>query len=87
MKLEIEISEDDIRSAIERKVRVAIATETDSWKTDEAVKSKVRLFWQEAMEKIVKEELAKSDQLRAKVQAAIEAKLKGQITALMRVKS
>ena len=86
MKLEIEITEAEIKSAIERKTRVAIADETNSWGNESAIKGKVRLYWQETMEQVVKDELAKSDQLRVKVQAAIEAKLKGQITALMRGK-
>ena len=86
MKLEIEITEAEIKSAIERKIRVAIADETNSWSNEGAIKGKVRLYWQETMEQMVKDELAKSDQLRVKVQAAIEAKLKGQITALMRGK-
>ena len=86
MKLEIEITEAEIKSAIERKIRVAIAEETNAWNTESAIKGKVRLYWQETMEQMVKDELAKSDQLRVKVQAAIEAKLKGQITALMRGK-
>ena len=59
MKLEIEITEDEIKSAIERKIRVAIANETNAWNNEESIKSKVKLFWHETMEQIVKEELAK----------------------------
>ena len=31
MKLEIEITEDEIKSALERKVRTAIADQTNQW--------------------------------------------------------
>lgn len=86
MKLEIEITEDEIRSAMERKVRTAIADQTNQWGVDQYIKDCVKLHWKEQCEQMVIEGLANSPVLRAKIQASIEAKLKGQITALMKAK-
>lgn len=45
MKLEIEITEDELRSAIERKVRVAVADQTNSYATDAYIKEQVKARW------------------------------------------
>ena len=84
MKLEIEITEEEIKSAVERKVRTAIADQTNQWNVDGYIKDTVKKHWQGAVEQMVIEGLADSANLKAKVQASIEAKLRGQITALMR---
>ena len=86
MKLEIEITETEIKSAIERKVRVAIADESNAWRTDQYIKERVKSHWADCVESIVKELIADSPKLREKIQATIEAKLKSQITALMKEK-
>ena len=87
LKLEIEITEDEIRSAIERKIRVAVADETNSYRAVDAIKSAVKTQWAEVMDRLVKEALNDTPALRKKIEAAISAKLKGQITALMKAKA
>ena len=87
LKLEIEITENEIRSAIERKIRVAVADETNSYRAEEAIKTAVKKHWAEAMDRLVREALNDAPVLREKIEAAISAKLKGQITALMKVKA
>jgi hypothetical protein len=42
MRLDIEITEDEIRSAIERKVRTAIADQTNNYNTDTYIKDQVK---------------------------------------------
>jgi hypothetical protein len=86
MKLEIEITEEEIRSAMERKVRTAIADQTNQWNVDRYIKDQVAEHWKLAVDAMVREELADSERLREKIIAAIEAKLKGQLTAMMKVK-
>ena len=41
MKLEIEITEEELRSAIERKVRTAVADQTNSYGTDAYIKEQL----------------------------------------------
>ena len=86
MKLEIEITEAEIKSAIERKIRVAIADETNSWSADNLIKAAVKKHWGEAVERVIKECLADTPRIQEKIRVAIEAKLKGQLTAMMKVK-
>ena len=85
MKLEIEISEDEIKSAIERKVRVAIADQTNQWSVDIYIKEMVKQHWKAAAEQMVIDGVADAPRLQEKVRETIEAKLKGRINALMKV--
>ena len=87
MKLEINITEEEIKSAIERKIRVAVADETNSYKADAFIKEQVKKLWASTVEAAVLECLQDAPAIKAKIQAAIENKLKGQLTAMMKVKS
>jgi len=85
MKLEIEITEEEIKSAMERKVRTAIADQTNQWNVDTYIKDRVAAHWKEAVDDLVKEYLNDSVRMREKIVKSIEAKLRGQVTALMKV--
>jgi len=87
MKLEIEITEEEIKSAMERKVRSAIADQTNQWGTDIYIKDMVRDTWKRVVAEMVEEEMSNCSTMRAKIIASIEAKIKGQVTALMKAKS
>lgn len=86
MNLEIEITEAEIKSAIERKVRAAVADQTNQWSVDAYIKAEVAKHWKAAVEKMVVELLADSDKIKAKITATIEKKLQNQIAALMKGK-
>ncbi len=85
MKLEIEITEAEIKSAIERKIRVAIADEANAWKNDNFIKEQVKYYWKDTADKLILECLQDAPAMKQKILAAIEAKLKGQLTAMMKV--
>jgi hypothetical protein len=85
MKIEIEISEDEIKDAISRKVRVAIAVQTNQWSIDEFIRDKVKEYWKEIADKMVKEVLADSTAMRTKIVAEVERKLRNQVSALVKI--
>jgi hypothetical protein len=87
MNLSIEITEAEIKAAIERKIRVAIADESNSWSADKFIKAAVKKHWAESVDRVVQECLADTPRIQEKIKAAIEAKLKGQLTAMMKVKA
>jgi len=84
VRLEIEITEAEIRSAIERKIRVAVADETNAYHAEGAIKAAVKTQWAVVMERLVKEALNNTPALRERIEAAISARLKSQIAALMK---
>jgi hypothetical protein len=84
MKLEIEITEDEIRSAVERKVRTAIADQTNNWGTDTYVKECVKAHWKTAVDALVAECLNDSAALREKIRGEVERKLRAQVSAAIK---
>ena len=87
MKIEIEVTEAEIKDAIERKARQAIAEYNDKkWLNDPVISASIKKYWLETVDKIVKEQVEDSDAIRQSVIAKIEAKIQGQVTALMKVK-
>ena len=86
MKLEIEVTEDEVRSAIERKVRVAISEHVDNYWTQNSIKEVIKKHWSEAVDNIVREELENSDKIRETVQKMLEHKIKSQLTNLLKSK-
>ena len=84
MKLEIEITEDEIRNAIERKVRTAIADQTNSWGTDVYIKERVKDHWKIAVDSLVAAALNDNEKLREKIATELEKKLRAQLSAALR---
>ena len=84
MKLEIEITEDEIRSAVERKVRTAVADQTNQWNVDSYIKERVKEHWKLAVDALVADVLNDSKTLREKIAAELERKLRAQLTAAMK---
>ncbi len=87
MKLEIEITEAELKSAVERKVRTAVANQTNHWGVDQYIKDQVKEHWQDTVGALVLEMLNDSQVMRDKIRTTIESKLRGQITALMKAKT
>ncbi len=83
MKLEIEITEDEIKSAIERKVRTAIADQTSNYGVEQYIKDSVKSKWKEVVDRMVEEYLSDSEKLKAKVISEVDKKLKAKIQAVM----
>jgi len=83
MKLEIEITEEEIKSAIERKVRTAIADQTNSYGTEQYIQKSVKENWQKAVDDMVVAYLADGEKLKAKIAEQVEKKLKANINAVL----
>jgi len=84
MKIEVEITEDDIKDALERKIRVAIADQNNSWNADEHIKGRVKAFWLEAVDKFAIELMGNSKVLQEKIDKAVEAKVKARVSAALK---
>ena len=84
MKIEIEVDEYMIREEVQRQAAKAIADKLNHWELKENLSKVLNKLWDENVEAVVREELANTDALRAKVVATIERKIQGQLTALMK---
>ena len=54
------------------------------WQLKDELTKVVNKLWGEIVNQVVREELANTDALRAKVAATLERKIQGQLTALMK---
>lgn len=84
MKLEIEITEEEIKSAIERKIRVAVADQTNSWTSEGHIKDRVKALWVKCVDEAIIEALANSEALKKKIADELERKLRSQLNAAMK---
>lgn len=83
MKLEIEVTEEEIKSAIERKVRTAIADQTSSYRTYQYIQKSVKENWQKAVDDMVVEYLSNSEAIKKRIADNVEKKLKARINAIL----
>ena len=84
MKLEIEITEEEIRKAIEGKVRQTISNQISYYGTDLFIKELVQKHWKESVETFVKEAVCDSAVMRKKIAEEIQRKIRSQLTAAMK---
>ena len=84
MKLEIEITEDEIRSAIERKVRTSIADQTNTFATDHYIRDQVKANWKATVDGLIAEALYNSPALREKIADEMEKRLRAQLAAALK---
>ena len=84
MKVEIEIPEDELVAAIEKKVRQYVAAEAASWQVGEYIRDRIREKWKATADLVIAEALANGPELRAKIAEEIEKKLRAQLTAALR---
>lgn len=84
MKLEIEITEEELKNAVERKVRTAVADQTNQWNVDQYIKEQVKTHWHSAVDALVQEALNDSKTLREKIAAELAKKLRAQLAAALK---
>ena len=84
MKLEIEITDEEIKSAIERKVRVAVADQSNQWGADDYIKSSIKNHWNDIVDKLVMDAISDSENLREKIVYELERKLRTQLAAALK---
>ena len=84
MKLEIEITDEEIRGAMERKVREVLNAQTGTYETERYIKDRVAAGWKSAVDAMVAEALSDSAVIREKIAVEIERKLRSQLAVAMK---
>jgi len=87
MKLEIEITEQEIKDAIEKKVRVAIADQTNKWAIDCYINDEVKRKVPQVIDSLIDQCLDQHDQLKAKIIDRIEKSLTCKVQAVLKMKA
>ena len=84
MKIEIEVSEELVREEIQRQAAKVLLDKLGHWQLKDELTKVVNKLWGENVNQVVREELANTDALLAKVAATLERKIQGQLTTLMK---
>lgn len=84
MKLEVEVTEDEMRDAIQRHIRTAVADRVNGWGMQEKVKKMVNEAWDETANNLIRESLANHQTLKDQIHTEIVRKIKRNLDAAMK---
>lgn len=80
----IEVTEEEIKSAIERKLRQSITDQTTGYAVEKYIKEEIAKKWKAAADKLIDEQLGNSEALRAKISEEIIRKLRASLNVAMK---
>ena len=86
MKLEIEITEQEIKDTLERKVRDAIADQTNQWSIESLIKDKVKAAIPSAIDALIVEVLADSSKLKQQIVDATEKEIRRKLHVALKMR-
>lgn len=84
MKFEVEILESDIEKSIQNLISASITEQTRRWDIQDTLNKRVKELWNSTVDDMITKMLSNSDELKAKITAAVEKKIRDQINAKMR---
>jgi S-methylmethionine-dependent homocysteine/selenocysteine methylase len=85
MKFEFEVDERVMNAALQAKVADEVRQRVSQWGSDAHIKQRVAAMWSAEVDRIIAEQLSKHDELKAKVAAAVEKKLRAKLEAAIRL--
>ena len=84
LDITLTVTKEELKDALERKVRVAVSQYCEGWSIEQQVKS---IIAQEApliLHELIIEQLKDSQALKEKIRVALENKLKAQLTKVLK---
>ena len=84
MKIEVEISDDMIREALEEAVIKQVRDVLSGWRVDDEVKDQVKKRWPSIVGVMIEERVLNREALKAQISEEIARKLRLQIAAAMK---
>lgn len=84
LSINIEVTKEELKDALERKVRVAVAQYCDHWNVERMVRDIINQEAPQILTDLVKAQLADSEALKEQVRKALENKLKAQLTKVLK---
>jgi hypothetical protein len=86
MKVQIEVTEDELREAFTKRVKDCIDDKVRDWRTESYIKEQIESRYKGIINAMIVEALENSEGIKSRIQEGIEHKLRAQLTALMKVK-
>ena len=82
MKIEIEVTEQDIKEAVERRIKNTVCEEMVGYISDKLIRSKMEELANQAVENAVKKVASESESIEARVRAELEKKILNKLKKL-----
>ena len=83
MKIELDISEDEITQAIKSRYKKAICDEVSTKISTKLIQEKIRLVSSDLIERMVKELILDSEEIKTRIKAEMEKEIKAKLKKLM----
>jgi acyl-CoA hydrolase len=83
VKVQIDIDEEVVAQALQKKVAEVIAQRVAAWGTESEIKARIDRIWGATLDRLCADQLALSDKLKERIAAEIERKLRRKIATLM----
>lgn len=84
MKLEIEITEEEIIAAITARIQKEISDFNESYTADEYINKKIRSEWIAAVDRHIAEVLGDPSKIGARIDAEIDRRVKARLNAVIK---
>lgn len=84
MKIEFEISDDDLRAHLHDTIRIQVNSVLDIWSVKDQVEKMVKQQWPDAIRGVIDEMVSDHAAIRAKIAEEIAKKLRAQVAAALK---
>lgn len=84
MKIEIEVTEAQIKDAIERHIRVAIANMNAGYCADESIRDKCKKFWNDTADKIIQETIGDDKKLKKMIEERVASEVDKRVNKVLK---
>lgn len=84
MKIEFEISDDDLRAHLHDTIRIQVNSVLAHWSTKDQVEKMVKQQWPDAIRGVIDEMVSDHAAMRAKIAEEIAKKLRAQVAAALK---
>ncbi len=84
MKIEIEVTEQELRHVLERKVHAAITDLNTDWEASSTIKQRTKEMWNATVETLLTELLGSNEELKTMVAAEVEKRIRARINAALK---
>jgi predicted transcriptional regulator len=84
LDITLTVTKEELKDALERKVRVAVSQYCESWNVERQVKDIINQEAPQILQELIREKLQDSEALKEQVRKALENKLKAQLTKVLK---
>jgi hypothetical protein len=83
IKIEVEITEEEVRNAVEHRIKDAIAKQLREWEVERYIGESLKRKWPGVIDSMIVEMVSNSETLKEEIARKIKEKLKRKISAIM----